>query len=395
MGLIFSKLGWRSATDKNTAAQAEPEKKVYSWDLRPSEDAQNLQFSNKADEVLVKLPGSINGKPFNIVNLNSCRVFLLDNMATINIDNCSNCAIFIGPTNQSVFIRDSTACNFIVSCQQFRMRDCSKVNVLLHCTSQPIIESSSKIKFACFQFYYEALQDQLQSASLSPYLNYWSNIYDFSPNSDSSNPNHGYLSDEKITECLDFFDVSKLDADTLPDGLDPEILKLDLKRSCIPKTKNHALTKSQPALGQNCLLVVLPFGERNEVLLRIMDRIQKTKDENKSNDIELAQSVESTLMTQDELDRLLNIPALALNASKVSGGDAEISTKRTQLNFVNKIKSRGKVIALLFSGQSSEQIVTDLISKEEQLKSYCFMSQGQVADAQFEQLQNYMQMQFH
>ena len=100
-------------------------------------------------------------------------------------------------------------------------------------------------------------------------------------------------------------------------------------------------------------------------------------------------------MTQDELDRLLNIPALALNASKVSGGDAEISTKRTQLNFVNKIKSRGKVIALLFSGQSSEQIVTDLISKEEQLKSYCFMSQGQVADAQFEQLQNYMQMQFH
>ena len=39
-------------------------------DLRPSEDAQNLQFSNKADEVLVKLPGSINGKPFNIVNLN-------------------------------------------------------------------------------------------------------------------------------------------------------------------------------------------------------------------------------------------------------------------------------------------------------------------------------------
>ena len=98
----------------------------------------------------------------------------------------------------SVFIRDSNECNFIVSCQQFRMRGCSKVNVLLHCTSQPIIESSTRIKFGCFQFYYEALPSQLKSANLSPFLNYWSNIYDFSPNSDTSNPNHGYLTEAKV-----------------------------------------------------------------------------------------------------------------------------------------------------------------------------------------------------
>ena len=47
--------------------------------------------------------------------------------------------------------------------------------------SQPIIESSSGVTVGCFQYWYNDLADHMASASLTPWNNYWSQIYDFSP----------------------------------------------------------------------------------------------------------------------------------------------------------------------------------------------------------------------
>ena len=47
--------------------------------------------------------------------------------------------------------------------------------------SQPIIESSSGITVGCFQFSYNKLADHLAAAGLTPWNNYWSQVYDFSP----------------------------------------------------------------------------------------------------------------------------------------------------------------------------------------------------------------------
>lgn len=57
----------------------------------------------------------------------------------------------------SVFIRDSINCVLATICQQFRTRDCRDVYVYLSCTSQPIIESSHNIKFACLTLNYHQL----------------------------------------------------------------------------------------------------------------------------------------------------------------------------------------------------------------------------------------------
>ena len=41
-----------------------------------------------------------------------------------------------------------------------RTRDCKKMDFFLCCATQPIIESSSAMKFACFQFFYPELEGE-------------------------------------------------------------------------------------------------------------------------------------------------------------------------------------------------------------------------------------------
>lgn len=68
----------------------------------------------------------------------------------------------------SVFVRDCKNCKIVVACQQFRTRDCSKIDIFLCCNTQPIIEASSGMKFACYQYHYP----ELKSKSLKHQVNY-------------------------------------------------------------------------------------------------------------------------------------------------------------------------------------------------------------------------------
>lgn len=68
----------------------------------------------------------------------------------------------------SVFIRDCKNCKIVVACQQFRTRDCSKIDIFLCCNTQPIIEASSGMKFACYQYHYP----ELKSKCLAHQINY-------------------------------------------------------------------------------------------------------------------------------------------------------------------------------------------------------------------------------
>ncbi|KAK3726970.1 hypothetical protein QZH41_014713, partial [Actinostola sp. cb2023] len=108
-------------------------------------------------------------------------MYVFDHSATITIDDCTGCTMFLGPIKGSVYFRDCKDCKVVVACQQFRTRDCKKMDIFLCCTTQPIIESSSGMKFGCFQYYYPELEDQFQAADLSLYNNNWSNIHDFTP----------------------------------------------------------------------------------------------------------------------------------------------------------------------------------------------------------------------
>nr|VZI12213.1 unnamed protein product [Spirometra erinaceieuropaei] len=92
-------------------------------------------------------------------------IYLLDHINTLFVDECKNCSIVAGPVQTSMFVRNCTNCRILASCQQYRVRDCNVVTTFLACTSDPIIESSSELKFAPYQFSYPELKDASSSAA--------------------------------------------------------------------------------------------------------------------------------------------------------------------------------------------------------------------------------------
>ncbi|XP_053734736.1 protein XRP2 [Synchiropus splendidus] len=161
--------------------------KQYSWDKREKVDPKDYMLTGLKDANVGRLPGKLNGQQFVIQECENCNIYVFDHSATITIDDCVNCRIVLGPVKGSVFFRDCKDIKCVVACQQFRTRDCKKMDVFLCCATQPIIESSTGMRFGCFQYYYPELAFHFKDAGLSIFNNNWSNIHDFTPVSGESN----------------------------------------------------------------------------------------------------------------------------------------------------------------------------------------------------------------
>nr|XP_046148105.1 protein XRP2 isoform X1 [Oncorhynchus gorbuscha] len=161
--------------------------KQYSWDKREKVDPKDFMLTGLKDATVGRLPGKLNGQQFVIQDCDNCKIFVLDHSATITIDDCTNCCIVMGPVKGSVFFRDCKDIKCVVACQQFRTRDCKKMEVFLCCATQPIIEASTGMKFGCFQYYYPELAFHFKDAGLSIFNNNWSNVHDFTPVSGETN----------------------------------------------------------------------------------------------------------------------------------------------------------------------------------------------------------------
>ncbi|XDV35667.1 hypothetical protein PO909_005565 [Leuciscus waleckii] len=172
MGCFFSKKSRRKSPNKDSALPTGDESatgndlpetnntalgsnsnqeapKQYSWDKREKVDPKDFMLTGLKNETVGRLPGKLNGQQFVIQDCENCNIYVFDHSATITIDDCVNCRIMLGPVKGSVFFRDCKDIKCVVACQQFRTRDCKKMDVFLCCATQPIIESSTGMKFGC------------------------------------------------------------------------------------------------------------------------------------------------------------------------------------------------------------------------------------------------------
>ncbi|XP_051930254.1 protein XRP2 [Hippocampus zosterae] len=163
----------------NNTDEAAP--KQYSWDKREKVDPKDYMLTGLKDVTAGRLPGKLNGQQFVIQDCHNCDIYVFDHSAAVTIDDCVNCRIVLGPVKGSVFFRDCKDIRCVVACQQFRTRDCKKMEVFLCCATQPIIESSTGVKMGCFQYYYPELAFHFKDAGLSIFNNNWSNVHDFTP----------------------------------------------------------------------------------------------------------------------------------------------------------------------------------------------------------------------
>nr|CAD7455764.1 unnamed protein product [Timema tahoe] len=177
-------------------------------DKRRAVNLHDYTVEDIKDGEVWKMPGSVHGEQLLIQNCCNARIYVLDHINSVNMDNCTNCTVVLSAVRGSVFLRECKECVCLTACGQLRTRDCWKMNVFLLCATQPIIESSTSIHMGCYQLTYAGLEGlegvthtglegesltqgwrvsalfvpgHLQEAGLSCFNNNWSDVHDFTP----------------------------------------------------------------------------------------------------------------------------------------------------------------------------------------------------------------------
>lgn len=164
-------------------------------------NSKQVTDTSKGPDFIIKNAGTINGQQFIVEDCNYCGVFILDYLETLTVDNSTNIKLICGPCNGSVFLRDCTDCDFVITCQQLRLRNCKNCRIFLFSTTRPIIESSNDIGFKCSDLNYFGIDDHFNKTSLDYWGNKWFNVFDFTPDGEGSR--HYYFLPH---EC-NYFDI--------------------------------------------------------------------------------------------------------------------------------------------------------------------------------------------
>lgn len=137
-------------------------------------------FKNKVNEPepLMKLPGSIEGQMFDIADCSNSTLLVLDQSEQVQIDQLTNCRVFIAACASSIFIRNCKDCVFYTCCRQLRLREVTDSKFYIYSMSEVHIEFSKGLQFAPFNGGYPDHAKHLASANLDIKHNLWYDIYD-------------------------------------------------------------------------------------------------------------------------------------------------------------------------------------------------------------------------
>ena len=136
-------------------------------------------LKNKAGGKHTKAPGTVDGQSFDLCDLEDCTVEVLDHMSQVQADRLTNCRVFLGPTEGSVFVRNCENCEFTVACRQLRTRDLTNCTFYLAAGTNPVIECSTGLIFRPFNGAYPNLRAHFAAAKLVLEDNHWRQVYDF------------------------------------------------------------------------------------------------------------------------------------------------------------------------------------------------------------------------
>jgi len=126
-----------------------------------------------------KMPGTVDGQAFDISDCEGVTLAICDNSEQVQIDNCDGCKVFVAASSEAIFVRDCKNCTFTIACKQLRTRDCVNCTFYLYSKTEPIIETSTGMKFAPFNGAYPGHEQAMAKANLQPAHNLWFAVYDF------------------------------------------------------------------------------------------------------------------------------------------------------------------------------------------------------------------------
>ncbi|KAL1958941.1 hypothetical protein VTO42DRAFT_3494 [Malbranchea cinnamomea] len=136
----------------------------------------------------VTLPASVTSLQRCVVDM-SVPTTNAQPFATLTIKDVSTSLLICGQVNGSAHITRVENSVVVVSCHQFRMHDCKNVDVYLSCSSKPIIEDCSNVRFSKLPKTY-AIDPNTHSSS-----DLWSEVEDFKWLKSGPSPNWKLLDD--------------------------------------------------------------------------------------------------------------------------------------------------------------------------------------------------------
>jgi len=97
----------------------------------------------------------------------------------------------VAPCAGSVFLLDCTGCRVSVAAKQLRLRDVTDCELRTYAPTHEsiVIETSSNVRFGCWDVAYPGLTAQMAALGWDPQTNCWRHVYDFSPAAAGSAPN--------------------------------------------------------------------------------------------------------------------------------------------------------------------------------------------------------------
>ncbi|KDD72956.1 tubulin binding cofactor C, partial [Helicosporidium sp. ATCC 50920] len=113
-------------------------------------------------------------------------VYLLDHTAEVEVSNCHDCRIFIGPVDGPAIFDSCSNCRIAVACQQFQAKNCTNIDFELYCATQPSLHSSHSITLSPWGSSYAGVEDHFEGAHLDPRSNQWNKVYDASAADDAA-----------------------------------------------------------------------------------------------------------------------------------------------------------------------------------------------------------------
>ncbi|GAX81503.1 hypothetical protein CEUSTIGMA_g8931.t1 [Chlamydomonas eustigma] len=122
-----------------------------SWIPSP-QDALLIQegqgYMGLRNQVLVVNPQQVAGRDFVLIDLQDCQVYLMGHLPALRMTGLSRTTVVAGPVTGSCFVVGATHCKISLASYQVRIHSSSETDFYLRSRSKPIIEHSSKLRFA-------------------------------------------------------------------------------------------------------------------------------------------------------------------------------------------------------------------------------------------------------
>jgi hypothetical protein len=147
-------------------------------------DASKYRVVGRRDEVLVRVGGEVDGKPFEVRDCVRCTVLLLDHSEQVVLEGCRWCRVAVMACSSSVFMRSCQHCDVVFCARQVRLRDCSHVRLGLFVESRPVVEDCHSLGVSACRLTYFDHARHLEEARLDLWSGArWSQLHDFSASS--------------------------------------------------------------------------------------------------------------------------------------------------------------------------------------------------------------------